>query len=531
MRRGDTPSGCLSVLAVVPLRAARALAVGRAPVRYEVGRGVGLRGLIWNGIADTTFDGVVVVGVDGRVAAVGPRDQVALPDGLRMIDCAWIGPGVVDAHVHLPATATPGYDELRSGVVAVRDLGSPIERLTHWRFAVPIMVAGAGPRVVGTPRQRPRPDRADRFGEPVGPAQGAAADRLEARSPNSSRSARRGTAGRIATSRHTLGRHLPGRHGWNRDATDQHLSDQHLSDQYPPGRHVSDYYGPRRHGPDWHGLGQHGLGWHGLNGLNWRGLNWQGAGQQEAGRQGAGRKAQSWHARRGDAVVVVESPAAARGLVADGVDLIKVYVGDAATSADTGRGKRPNWPPLPPAELAVMVEAAHAAGLPVTAHALSVDAVEMALRAGVDELAHVPVEPLPPRTIERIAAAGVPVVSTLQCHAGFGPAPGRNAALLHRAGVTLVYGTDAGGTGSRPPGVDPRELDRLAYAGLGRLGALRAATSVAARAAGLDGRRPSGRVEVGGHAAVVGLPMDPLVEPAAWRHPTVVVNGQRVIIS
>ncbi len=178
-----------------------------------------------------------------------------------------------------------------------------------------------------------------------------------------------------------------------------------------------------------------------------------------------------------------------------------------------------------------MVEAAHAAGLPVTAHALSVDAVEMALRAGVDELAHVPVEPLPPRTIERIAAAGVPVVSTLQCHAGFGPAPGRNAALLHRAGVTLVYGTDAGGTGSRPPGVDPRELDRLAYAGLGRLGALRAATSVAARAAGLDGRRPSGRVEVGGHAAVVGLPMDPLVEPAAWRHPTVVVNGQRVIIS
>ncbi len=155
--------------------------------------------------------------------------------------------------------------------------------------------------------------------------------------------------------------------------------------------------------------------------------------------------------------------------------------------------------------------------------------MELALRAGVDELAHVPLEPLPPETVDRIAAAGVPVVSTLQCHSGAGPAPGRNAALLHRAGVSLIYGTDAGGAGNRPPGVDPRELDRLAYAGLGRLGALRAATSGAARAAGLDGQRPSGRIEVGAYAAVVGLPADPLVEPAAWRHPTVVVNGQRMI--
>ncbi|WP_131767745.1 amidohydrolase family protein [Candidatus Protofrankia californiensis] len=479
MRRGNAPSGCLSVLAVVPLRAARGLAVGRAPTHYEVGRGVGLRGRIWNGIADSSFDGVVVVGVDGRVAAVGPRDQVALPDGLRVIDCVWIGPGVIDAHVHLPATATPGYDELRAGLVAVRDLGSPIERLVHWRFAAPIMVAGTGPRVVGAPERKPRPGLS---GEPDGPAHDIAAHRPEVLPRGVSAAGRRGAAGRIATSRHALGRH-----GLNHHA----LGGYALS---------------------LHGLGRHGLSRHGL-----------------------GRKAQSWNVHRDDAVVAVESPAAARGLVAglvaDGVDLIKVYVGDAATAADTGRGGRSDWLPLRQAELAVMVEAAHAAGLPVTAHALSVAAVEMALRAGVDELAHVPVEPLPPRIVDRIAAAGVPVISTLQSHAGLGPAPGRNAALLHRAGVALVYGTDAGGMGSRPPGVDPRELDRLAYAGLGRLGALRAATSAAARAAGLDGRRPSGRIEVGAHAAVVGLPMDPLVEPAAWRHPTVVVNGQRVITS
>ncbi|WP_322747493.1 MULTISPECIES: amidohydrolase family protein [unclassified Frankia] len=389
VRRNRAPSGCLPSVVVLPLRVARRVAMGRARVREEIGRGVALRGRVWNGIADLPFEGVVVVGMDGRVAAVGPQDSVVLPDGLRMIDCAWIGPGVTDAHVHLAATATSGHDELRAGLVAVRDLGSPVERLAHWRVAAPIVVVGAGPRVVGAPDPPPHPDP------------------------------------------------------------------------------------------------------------------------------------------HGDGLAVVDSPALARravtSLAADGVDLIKVCLGGGEGSAPSRRS------PLHYSELEVVVKAAHAAGLPVTAHALTVSAVELALRAGVDELAHVPLEPLPPETVDRIAAAGVPVVSTLQCHAGAGPAPGRNAALLHRAGVPLLYGTDAGGAGNRPPGVDPRELDRLAYAGLGRLGALRASTSGAARAAGFDGQRPSGRIEVGGYAAVVGLPADPLVEPAAWRHPSVVVNGQRII--
>jgi imidazolonepropionase-like amidohydrolase len=112
-------------------------------------------------------------------------------------------------------------------------------------------------------------------------------------------------------------------------------------------------------------------------------------------------------------------------------------------------------------------------------------------------------------------------VSTLQRRAAAGAGPARNAAALHRAGVRMIYGTD-GGSGA---GVDPRELDRLAYAGLGRLGALRAATSGAGLAVGLAGRAPSGRIEVGARAALVGLYADPLVEPAAWRAPAVVVRG------
>jgi len=212
-------------------------------------------------------------------------------------------------------------------------------------------------------------------------------------------------------------------------------------------------------------------------------------------------------------------PAQARRLVrdlADGVDLLKVAL-------EPGGGA-----PVPsPAVLHALVDAAHAAGLRVTAHALTVEMVVRALDAGVDELAHTPVQPLPPALVDRIAGAGVPVVSTLQTFAtgGAGGGPGANARALHAAGVPLLYGTDLGNTGTRP-GVDPRELDRLADAGLGREGALRLAVSTGARC-GLGG--PDGTIRVGQPASLVLLPEDPLQDPLAWRVPTAVLTAGRLL--
>jgi imidazolonepropionase-like amidohydrolase len=122
------------------------------------------------------------------------------------------------------------------------------------------------------------------------------------------------------------------------------------------------------------------------------------------------------------------------------------------------------------------------------------------------------------------------VVSTLQTFfaAGLGRGPALNAAALHAAGVPLVYGTDLGNTGTSP-GVDPRELDRLADAGLGRLGALRAATEGAAAVAGLGGRGGAGRLATGECARLVLLAADPLVEPTAWRRPLAVVADSALI--
>lgn len=97
--------------------------------------------------------------------------------------------------------------------------------------------------------------------------------------------------------------------------------------------------------------------------------------------------------------------------------------------------------------------------------------------------------------------------------------------------MPLLYGTD--GTDHSPsgavPAVDPRELDRLAATGLGRLGALRAATEASAGAAGI--RRRTGRLQVGEPAALVLLPTSPLVEPGVWRTPSAVFADGRLTVS
>jgi imidazolonepropionase-like amidohydrolase len=324
-----------------------------------------LYGAVWPGGAAAVLpNGVAVVGDDGRVAALGPAGAVPVPDGVDVVRGAWVGPGLVDAHVHL-AFGSPAA-MLAGGVVAVRDLGAPREDARRWRDpAGPPVVAVAGPLLTG------------------------------------------------------------------------------------PGGYPST----------------------------------------------------SWGA--GGFAAFVDSPERARAvvadLVADGVDLVKVAL-------EPSGGNVPGVE-----EVRAVVDAAHANGLAVTAHALTEAMVLRALAGGVDELCHTPVERLHAGTVDRIAASGVPVVSTIQT---LGPGAAANAQALHEAGVRLVYGTDLGNGGTRP-GADERELARLAETGLGPLGALRAATEGAAGAFGFNGL--TGRLAVGEKAYAVVLAADPLADPGAWR--------------
>ncbi|HEY5335826.1 MAG TPA: amidohydrolase family protein [Mycobacteriales bacterium] len=345
------------------------------------GRGLALIGRVWDGRVDP-YDGVVIVGTDGLVAAAGPG--LAIPEGVRVLHGGWVGPGIVDAHVHL-AFGAP-LDELRGGLVAVRDLGAPPAQARAWQASDQLDIAVAGPILTAD-------------------------------------------GGYPSTS-------------WGADGFARFLGS--------PG----------------------------------------------------------------------ECRAAVRDLVGDGVDLVKVALEPAG-----------GLPVPTPQQVRAVVDAAHKAGLAVTAHALTVDMVQRVLDAGVDELAHTPVEVLPASVVDRIADSGLAVISTLQTFygAGVGHGAGINAAALVAAGVPLRYGTDLGNGGTRP-GVDPRELDRLADAGLGRDGALRTATAGSSAAYGLAGRVGDGTIRVGAVARLVLLDADPLVEPSAWMHPlAVVARGDLVL--
>lgn len=117
-----------------------------------------------------------------------------------------------------------------------------------------------------------------------------------------------------------------------------------------------------------------------------------------------------------------------------------------------------------------VVTTAHDAGLPVVAHAEGEGTFGMALRHGVDRLAHTPwTEQLPDRALAD-AAERMVWISTLDIHGHGADTEARRTAIANlRAfagyGGTVRYGTDLD-NGPLPLGVNTREVAALLSAGL-----------------------------------------------------------------
>jgi imidazolonepropionase-like amidohydrolase len=121
------------------------------------------------------------------------------------------------------------------------------------------------------------------------------------------------------------------------------------------------------------------------------------------------------------------------------------------------------------AELAAICDAAHAAELPVTAHAQGRGEVERALGAGIDELAHTPWVRLSDGVIQT-AATRLRIVSTLDILSFGRDTPEIRIALdnlrrFHVAGGQIAYGTDLG-NGEIPAGIHEREARLMREAGM-----------------------------------------------------------------
>jgi imidazolonepropionase-like amidohydrolase len=199
-------------------------------------------------------------------------------------------------------------------------------------------------------------------------------------------------------------------------------------------------------------------------------------------------------------------------------------------------------------ELRVVVDEAHRLGLPVTAHAHAVVAVEQSVEAGVDGIEHCSCMVqggfrTPPGLAERIAAAGIAVCPTLGRTPGAKPPPqvlaamertgitweGRAAqvAELVRGGVTIISGADSGINPGKPHGVLPVAVADLAGCGMPAPAALASATSAAARGVGLGDR--TGRLAAGLDADLLIVDGDPVADLTALRAVRLVVSRGREV--
>jgi len=165
-------------------------------------------------------------------------------------------------------------------------------------------------------------------------------------------------------------------------------------------------------------------------------------------------------------------------------------------------------PTIDAGTLAAIVEAAHARGLRVTGHVHGLSELHKALDAGMDELAHMLMspEPIPATTVNRMVSAHMTIVPTLSCFFGKEQTIAiENMRAFIAAGGHFVYGTDLGNEGPRP-GIDPREVDALARAGLGDSDIVASATTRAAVHLGLTDRGALARGLLADVVAVLWVP-------------------------
>jgi imidazolonepropionase-like amidohydrolase len=211
---------------------------------------------------------------------------------------------------------------------------------------------------------------------------------------------------------------------------------------------------------------------------------------------------------------------AVRRQIQAGADLIKITAtGGVLSNTAAGVGQQ-----FSAEELRAIVDAAHAMGRRVTAHAHGTDGVNAALRAGVDSIEHgtysdsesfrlfrqgdhylVPTMMAGWWVAQLAERGGVLTPAQADKARQVGPALQGMVRRAHAAHVRMAFGTD---TGVSPHGMNAHEFVLLVGAGLTPLEAIQLATVNAADHLQLNG--VIGRIAPGYSADIIGVDGDPL---------------------
>ena len=214
----------------------------------------------------------------------------------------------------------------------------------------------------------------------------------------------------------------------------------------------------------------------------------------------------------------------AEELLDGGADLLKLAL-------ETGTVFGRDIPVLSLAEASMLVRVAHGRGTVASAHITSVVDIDLALDAGVDDLAHMAVDrALPEGTAERIVSQGllwVPTLELWQC-TGQSSMAVANLRRFVRAGGEVALGTDFEGYScSWELGMPMTEIGLMERAGMTAMEIIVAGTRNAARACNLE--RDLGTVEAGRVADLLVVRGDPLSRLGALRDVRLVIHDGVVI--
>lgn len=224
----------------------------------------------------------------------------------------------------------------------------------------------------------------------------------------------------------------------------------------------------------------------------------------------------------------------AEAAVAKGYDHLKVIASGAVFSF----AEEPGAPEMSEEEIAAVVDVAHAAGIKVTAHAHSAQSGKDAIRAGVDSIEHASL--FDDEVIAMAADAGV--AFSMDVYNGtytdtVGREQGYPEEYLQRnydtteaqrvvfekayaAGVTILYGTDAG---VLPHDMGGWQFDIMVERGMQPMDAIRSATSWPAEH--MDLSADVGAVEVGRFGDLIAVSGNPLDDMKLMRNVDVVIKG------
>lgn len=239
---------------------------------------------------------------------------------------------------------------------------------------------------------------------------------------------------------------------------------------------------------------------------------------------------------------IAECRKKARQELRRGADLIKITI----TGGMASKGTIPDQVHYTDAETQVFAEEAHALGGHAAAHAYGSPGINAAIRNGIDTIEHaIGFDDEGVELAHEHGATLVPTLSAIYRLAYEGEEHGlpeyhvekgrrfvdkhaESVARAYEADVPVAFGTDCNGSYLHPHGDNAIEFELLVdQAGMDEMDALKAGTSVAADAIGVD---DIGAVAPDRQADLVVLDEDPLDDISATRNEVAAVyqNGERV---